>query len=89
MIVPAALVHAALQSSQVILSAATLGFLGLGAQPPAPEWGLMIQGGLYYITSSWWLSVFPGLAIVITTFAFNLLGDSVRDLLDVRSMERR
>ena len=89
MIVPAVVVQAALQSSQVILSIASLGFLGLGPQPPSSEWGLMIYGGLDYINTAWWVSVFPGLAIIITCFAFNLIGDSARDFIDIRSIVRR
>ena len=77
MIIPAVMVQAALQSSQVILSVAALGFLGLGAQPPSSEWGLMIYSGLNYVNTAWWVSAFPGLAIILTSFAFNLIGDSV------------
>lgn len=89
MVSPVVLVHAALQSSAAILTIASLGFLGIGAQPPSPEWGLMIYGGLDYLTTNYWVSLFPGLAIVVTALAFNLIGDSVRDILDVRSSERR
>jgi peptide/nickel transport system permease protein len=61
----------------VILSVAGLGFLGLGAQPPTAEWGLMTSQGLEYVFTSWWVSFFPGLAIALTVFAFNLLGDQL------------
>ena len=65
-----------------ILTAASLSFVGVGAQPPAPEWGAMVSLGRGLIPDWWWCSVFPGLAIFITVFAFNMLGDGVRDLLD-------
>jgi len=65
-----------------ILSAASLSFLGLGAQPPTAEWGLMLSEGRKYMRVAWWLAVFPGLAIMLTVIAINLLGDGVRDALD-------
>jgi peptide/nickel transport system permease protein len=65
-----------------ILAAASLSFLGLGAQPPTPEWGLMLSEARRYIRVAWWLSVFPGVAIMLTVIAINLLGDGVRDALD-------
>jgi peptide/nickel transport system permease protein len=66
-----------------ILEAAALGFLGLGAQPPTPEWGAMLADGYHYLVSgSWWVLLFPGLAIMLTVFGFNLLGDAMRDALD-------
>jgi peptide/nickel transport system permease protein len=65
-----------------ILTAASLGFVGVGAQPPTPEWGEMISTGQPYLPTWWWLSVFPGAAIVVTVLGFNLLGDGLRDLLD-------
>ena len=89
MVSPVVLVHAALQTSAAILAIAALGFLGIGAQPPASEWGLMISGGLEYLTTSYWVALFPGLAIVVTALGFNLIGDSVRDVLDIRSIERK
>lgn len=67
-----------------ILSAAALSFLGLGAQPPAPEWGSMLNTGRPYIQTAWHLTVFPGLAIMITVMAFNFLGDGLRDAMDTR-----
>ena len=67
-----------------ILATASLSFLGLGAQPPAAEWGLMLADGRKYLRVAWWLAVFPGLAIMLTVFAVNLLGDGVRDALDPR-----
>lgn len=65
-----------------ILAAASLGFLGLGAQPPEPEWGAMISLGRNYMPDWWWYSFFPGLAIFLTVMGFNLLGDGLRDVLD-------
>jgi peptide/nickel transport system permease protein len=66
----------------VILTASALSFLGLGPQDPTPDWGLMVAEGQSYFTTSWWVVTFPGLAILLTAFAFNLLGDGLRDLLD-------
>jgi dipeptide transport system permease protein len=76
------IVQAALGFSGAILDAAALGFLGLGAQPPTPEWGSMLASALQYYQRAWWVLTFPGLAIVITVLAFNLLGDGLRDALD-------
>ncbi|MGW5523499.1 dipeptide ABC transporter ATP-binding protein [Gordonia sp. NPDC003950] len=67
-----------------ILSEAALSFLGLGVQPPEPSWGRMLYDAQGFITSAWWMGVFPGLAILLTVFAFNLIGDGVRDVLDPR-----
>jgi peptide/nickel transport system permease protein len=72
-----------LDMSFVILLAAGLGFLGLGVQPPTPELGSMVAEGANYLPVLWWLPVFPGLAILIAVLGFNLLGDGLRDLLDV------
>lgn len=69
----------------VILIAAGLGFLGLGAQPPSPEWGLMISSGRKFLYDQWWVATMPGLAIFIVSLGFNLLGDGLRDVLDPRS----
>jgi peptide/nickel transport system permease protein len=68
-----------------ILAAAGLGFVGVGAQPPAPEWGAMISAARNYLPNWWWYAVFPGLAIFITVLGFNLLGDGLRDILDPQS----
>lgn len=68
-----------------ILTAAALGFIGLGAQPPTPEWGAMINDGRNYFPEKWWVATFPGMAIFIMVFSWNLLGDGIRDLLDPRS----
>ena len=67
-----------------ILSAAGLSYLGLGAQPPTPEWGAMLSEARAYLRSAWWIATFPGLAIMVVVMAFNLLGDGLRDLLDPR-----
>ncbi|MGN6793420.1 MAG: ABC transporter permease [Streptosporangiaceae bacterium] len=76
------LVQVSLDVGGVILTASALSFLGLGAQDPVPDWGLMVAEGQRYFTPDWWLVTFPGLAILLTAFAFNLLGDGLRDLLD-------
>ncbi len=69
----------------IILTAAGLGFLGLGAQPPLPEWGLMISSGRKFLFDQWWVATVPGLAIFIVSLGFNLLGDGLREVLDPRS----
>jgi peptide/nickel transport system permease protein len=69
----------------IILTAAGLGFLGLGAQPPAPEWGAMIATGREFILDQWWVATIPGAAILVVSLAFNLLGDGLGDVLDPRS----
>lgn len=71
-----------------ILSATGLSFIGLGASPPLPEWGLMLSSGRDYLRSEWWLATFPGLAILITVLGVNLLGDGLHDALDPRSNKR-
>ncbi|RJE79734.1 nickel transporter permease [Paracoccus sp. JM45] len=76
------IVRVALDMAGIILSAAGLGFLGLGAQPPMPEWGAMISDGRTYILDFWWVAAMPGLAIFTVSIAFNLLGDGLRDVLD-------
>ncbi len=77
-------VQATLGIGDAILSSAALSFLGLGAKPPTPEWGLMIANAKEFITSSWWIVTFPGIAILLTVLGFNLLSDSLRDALDPR-----
>jgi peptide/nickel transport system permease protein len=67
-----------------IIAGAALSFLGLGAQPPTPEWGIMLSEGRVYLRSAWWVTTFPGLAIMITVMAINLLGDGLRDIFDPR-----
>jgi len=84
-IVPPVIVQATLDMGATILTAAGLGFLGLGVQPPTPEWGVMVSEGRRFITEQWWVSTFPGLAILIATLGFNLLGDGINDILNVRA----
>ena len=79
------MVKASMDMGTAILAAASLGFIGLGAQPPYPEWGAMISHGRNYLPTWWWYSAFPGLAIYLTVLGFNLLGDALRDLLDPKS----
>jgi len=75
-------VKASMDMGSAILAAAGLGFIGLGAQPPYPEWGAMISHGRNYLPTWWWYSAFPGLFIYLTVLGFNLLGDGLRDILD-------
>ena len=77
-------VLATLQVGFVILTEATLSFLGVGIQPPTPAWGLMVADGRIRMLTAWWISLFPGLAILLVVLSFNLLGDWVRDYLDPR-----
>ncbi|MET0519346.1 MAG: nickel transporter permease [Burkholderiaceae bacterium] len=79
---PSVIVRVTLDMAGIILTAAGLGFLGLGAQPPLPEWGAMIAAGRAYVLDQWWVAAGPGLAIFIVSLAFNLLGDGLRDALD-------
>ncbi|MFP4125838.1 MAG: nickel transporter permease [Alphaproteobacteria bacterium] len=79
------IVRLTLDMAGIILTAAGLGFLGLGAQPPAPEWGAMISTGRQYLLDQWWVPTMPGLAILVVSLGFNLLGDGLRDVLDPRS----
>lgn len=81
------IVKASMDMGMAILGAASLGFLGLGAQPPFPEWGAMISVARTYLPDWWWYSFFPGLAISITVLGFNLLGDGLRDILDPKHRE--
>jgi len=77
-------VQATLGIGTAILDSAALSFLGLGAQPPTPEWGLMIASSKEFITSAWWIVTFPGIATLLSVLGFNLLGDGLRDILDPR-----
>jgi len=77
-------VQATLDMGEVLLTAATLSFIGFGAQAPSPEWGAMVSLGRTYLRNYWWLATFPGIAILLTVIGFNLLGDAVRDVLDPR-----
>jgi len=79
----AAIVYATLDVSQVILTISALNFLGLGVQPPIPDWGYMVNEGRTFIYTSWWISTFPGVAIMLTGLIFGLLGDGLADALDV------
>ena len=81
-IIPSLIVMVSLNLPGTIMSTTTLSFLGLGSQPPSPDWGLAISKGIENISRAPWLSIFPGLALVYTTFGFNLLGEGLRDLLD-------
>jgi peptide/nickel transport system permease protein len=76
------LVMASLWMGTAIRLEANLSFLGLGVSPPTPTWGNMIRAGLDYLSSAWWVAVFPGIAILLTVLAFNLLGDGIRDVAD-------
>ena len=82
---PSVVVRVSLDMSGIILTAAGLGFLGLGAQPPQPEWGAMISNGRQFLLDQWWVAAAPGAAILMVSLAFNLLGDGLRDALDPRS----
>jgi peptide/nickel transport system permease protein len=79
------LVKASMDMGLAVLGAAGLGFIGIGAQPPAPEWGAMISAGRNYLPDRWWYATFPGAAIFLTVLGWNLLGDGLRDVLDPRS----
>jgi len=87
-VLPQCLVPATVQVSMdlggIILTFATLSFLGIGAQPPTPEWGLMVSSGRTYFLTQWWITLFPGLAIFLTVLSFNLLGDGLREIMDPR-----
>jgi len=85
MCLPSVIVRATLSMAGVILTAAGLGFLGLGAQPPSPEWGAMLSAGRRFMLDYWWMPTFPGLAILLVSLAFNLFGDGLRDVLDPRN----
>jgi peptide/nickel transport system permease protein len=76
------IVRMSLDMGTIILTAAGLGFLGLGAQPPMPEWGLMVSDGRQFLVDQWWVSTIPGIAILIVVMGFNLMGDGFRDILD-------
>lgn len=84
MCIPSVVVRLTLNMAAIILTAAGLGFLGLGAQPPSPEWGAMLASGREFILTNGWIAAIPGTAILITSLAFNLFGDGLRDILDPR-----
>ncbi len=81
------IVRVTLDMAGIILTAAGLGFLGLGAQPPTPEWGAMIANGRQYVLDQWWVAAAPGAAIFLVSLAFNLLGDGLRDALDPKAVK--
>ena len=85
--VSSVIVRVTLDMAGIILTAAGLGFLGLGAQPPMPEWGAMIANGRAYVLDQWWVAAAPGAAIFIVSLAFNLLGDGLRDALDPKAVK--
>ncbi|TPN89583.1 ABC transporter permease [Mesorhizobium sp. CU2] len=85
MCISSLIIRVTLDMAGIILTAAGLGFLGLGAQPPLPEWGAMIASGRRFILDQWWVAAAPGAAILIVSLGFNLLGDGLRDALDPRS----
>ncbi len=80
--VPSLIVRITLDMSSIIITAASLGFLGMGAQPPSPEWGAMIATAKRFIFEQWWVATIPGIAIFLVSLAFNFLGDGLRDVLD-------
>ena len=82
---PSVIIRLTLDMAGIILTAAGLGFLGLGAQPPAAEWGAMVSSGRQVLLDQWWVATLPGLAIFVTSLGFNLLGDGLRDVSDSRS----
>ncbi len=83
--VSSVIVRVTLDMAGIILTAAGLGFLGLGAQPPTPEWGAMIANGRLYVLDQWWVAAAPGAAIFVVSLGFNLLGDGLRDALDPKA----
>ncbi|MCI0431341.1 MAG: ABC transporter permease, partial [Rhodospirillales bacterium] len=76
------IIRVTLDMAGIILTAAGLGFLGLGAQPPMPEWGAMVSSGRQFLIDQWWVATIPGIAIFVVSLGFNLLGDGLRDVLD-------
>jgi peptide/nickel transport system permease protein len=80
--VPSLVVRVTLDMSSIIITAASLGFLGMGAQPPSPEWGAMIATAKRFIFDQWWVATIPGIAIFLVSLAFNFIGDALRDVLD-------
>ncbi|MDF1721250.1 MAG: ABC transporter permease [Minwuia sp.] len=84
-VLPPMMVQVSLNMGWAILNAAGLSFIGLGVRPPTPEWGIMVaEGATYIVSGEWWLALFPGLALMLAVFCFNLLGDGLRDLIDPR-----
>jgi peptide/nickel transport system permease protein len=85
---PTVLVKASMDIGFAVLTTAALGFIGLGTQPPDPDWGQMVSDGRKYLRDAWWFATFPGVAIALTVIASNLLGEGIRDVLDPRSREK-
>jgi len=83
------IIQASMDFGSIILTSAALSFLGLGAQPPTPEWGLMVSTGRTYFLTNWWIVTFPGLAIFIAVLSFNLVGDGLREILDPKMRRAR
>ena len=87
-VLPSIIVLSTMRVASAILAAASLNFLGLGAQPPTPEWGAILNSARLHLRRAWWLFMFPGLAIMITVLSMNLLGDGIRDALDPKLRNR-
>ena len=81
-VLPSIIIRTTIGMGSIILLAAILGFLGVGAQPPTPEWGVMVANAREYLPEAWWFATFPGLAIFLVVMAFNMLGDGLRDVVD-------
>jgi peptide/nickel transport system permease protein len=82
-IMPIMIVQMSLTMGYAILNAAGLSFIGLGVRPPTPEWGIMVaEGAAFMVSGEWWIAFFPGLALMVAVFCFNLLGDGLRDIVD-------
>ena len=82
---PPMMVQVSLNMGWAILNAAGLSFIGLGVRPPMPEWGIMVaEGATFIVSGEWWLTLFPGAALMLAVFGFNLLGDGLRDIIDPR-----
>jgi peptide/nickel transport system permease protein len=86
--IPVVIIQITLDVGYAILATSSLSFIGLGAQPPAPEWGTMMATARNYFREAWWYTTFPGVALTLTVFAFNILGDGLQDALDPRSGNR-
>ena len=86
--IPVVIIQLTLDIGYAILATSSLSFIGLGAQPPSPEWGTMMSTARNYFREAWWYTTFPGLALTLTVFAFNILGDGLQDALDPRSGQR-
>jgi len=88
-VLPVMMVHISLNMGWAILNAAGLSFIGLGVQPPTPEWGIMVaEGATYIVSGEWWLALFPRAVLMLAVFCFNLLGDGLRDLLELLASVR-